>query len=152
MPTRRTLTLLAAVLTCSGVAACSDDSSEGAADTGEVPAGEVAGEADPAVAEAAGSFELSTTDGTVGIAGSVIDCELSGDQSAAIRFSGSVVDVVVDAEGGGGTLSVGDTFVGEIDTVDVDPTSGAVALEGEGSPPSDAQARTRFRVEGTCET
>ncbi|MEZ5238788.1 MAG: hypothetical protein R2716_07505 [Microthrixaceae bacterium] len=100
--------------------------------------------------DAPGSFQLTTADGAVAIAGSARTCELADESSASIRFTGSVVDVVVEAEGGRGTVTLGDTFTGAVDSVSADLDTGEVVVQGEGSSATEEDQRTRFTVEGRC--
>lgn len=149
--------MLLAVLLCTGLlaTACGDDDTDVAGD-GTTSTSATAGDGDAVdptsevVDEAAGSFELTTADGSMAVAGTATDCRIGDDRSSLrVTFSGSSQDVDVDAADGGGSVTVTGEFEGRIDSMSIDD-SGEVAISGTGTISDDSAEPTTFEVNGTC--
>lgn len=146
------LIALMAAAACVLAAGCSDDESD---ETTTTEAAAQDQQSDDATSDAGdqvpGPFQLTTADGSLDIAGTVVDCSLIDDTSAVLTFSGSVQEVTVDASGATGTVTVTDEFDGVIDTVAVDTETGDVRITGTGTTPSAGSETTEFEVRGRCE-
>lgn len=102
------------------------------------------------VDEAEGSFELTTSDGSLAVAGTADECSISEDRQAIeVVFTGSALDVEVNADSDGGTVTIVGQFEGAVETLSIDET-GEVAISGTGGVADDSAAPTTFEVNGNC--
>lgn len=135
-------------------AACGEDEDESADDTTTTAEAQDSDDAvDPQsdiVDEAAGSFELTTSDGSLAVAGTADECTISEDrESLEVVFTGSAVDVDVVAGPDGGTVTIVGQFEGAVESMSIDDT-GEVTIAGTGGVTDDSAAPSTFEVNGTC--
>ena len=156
--TRRTLAPLAIVLFAAALlTACgSDDASEesststSADSTASTASNDPGTTGDTADANTdAKAFELTTSDGSLTVAGTADGCTNPDETTLDVTFSDGTYEVVVSADDGEGSVIIAGLFEGTIDEISVGDT-GRVDISGRGGIADDSVAPTTFTVTGSC--